>query len=291
MTEPYCGKTCDDCGWRERLDCPGCRVGPGSTLFCACSVAACCHSKGHESCGTCSFRTGCSLLHRRSQEPEARLKRGEDEKARRAAAARRAAFLGRWLWLLFWLILPAELAELLTLETVALWSPALAWFGQVLGVLCSAAYGLILLKVSSEEPCCYRTAGICSLVVSAIQAVLLCIPGGNSAGWSLLFTLPAAVLALVSFYYECMAHAEVLLEADHALSEKWRLLWRWYAAATAALFGGTFLLLIIPLLGVLLLLAGSVGLLVLSILKLVYLYRTARLFRSCPPADVGRASL
>ena len=46
-----------------------------------------------------------------------------------------------------------------------------------------------------------------------------------------------------------------------------------------AMLGSILIIVIIPILGLLVTLAAAIGLIVVSILKLVYLYRTAKLFR------------
>ena len=58
-----------------------------------------------------------------------------------------------------------------------------------------------------------------------------------------------------------------------------RQLWKWYIGMTLGLLGSILLMLIIPILGLLVALVTAIGTIVVSILKLVYLYRTAKVFR------------
>ena len=67
--------------------------------------------------------------------------------------------------------------------------------------------------------------------------------------------------------------------ADNDLSEKWLKLWKWFIRCMLGMIGSVILLLIAPFPGSILLLAASIGLAVVSIAKLVYLYRTAKVFR------------
>lgn len=53
----------------------------------------------------------------------------------------------------------------------------------------------------------------------------------------------------------------------------------WYIGMTLGLLGSILLMLIIPILGLLVALVTAIGTIVVSILKLVYLYRTAKVFR------------
>ena len=72
---------------------------------------------------------------------------------------------------------------------------------------------------------------------------------------------------------------DLLEPVDLELSEKWRRLWKWYIGTFLALFVGFFVALISALLGLLVMLASIIGTIVVSILKLVYLWRTTRTFR------------
>jgi hypothetical protein len=75
------------------------------------------------------------------------------------------------------------------------------------------------------------------------------------------------------------------------LSEKWEKLWVWYIASFAATVGRSILGLIagflsfglLSVLLVLVMLAASIATVVVSILKLVYLYQSAQLFRNYAP--------
>lgn len=185
----------------------------------------------------------------------------------------KSAFLGKWLWILFWLIVPSTLAGLIGLI------PALFLPGKILEILVLTAYALILQKSAAAEEN-YHAAGVGMLVSVALEFVSLCLFGERmEEGWGLLLMLPAAILLLVGEYYEYMGHADVLMDVDSQLSEKWSKLWKWYIGAFAATLGSIVLALFIPMLALFLILAAEIAILVVSILKLVYLYRTAKRFR------------
>lgn len=273
-----CGKNCEDCPHQEALSCPGCEKGPGSPVHGDCEIAKCCREKGHKACGTCGFRESCNKLRGSGDMPARRIRAREAEAAKRAEIARTAPFFGKWLWLLFWLIVPGTVASLLENNLTA-GLPGLYFTGLVLSFLVNTAYGVILLKLSAENRR-YRTAGICCLIgaIAAGLAALLS-PGGESSGWTLVITLPAAVVGFVGEYQEYQGHAEILLPVDPLLSGKWELLWKWYIGAFGAMIGSILVVLIIPILGALVLIAAAIAVVVVSIMKLVYLYRTAKLFR------------
>ena len=80
-------------------------------------------------------------------------------------------------------------------------------------------------------------------------------------------------------------------ELDPELAGKWRLLWKWWIGLLLGLFGCIFLALISAILGLLAILADAIGLLVVGIVKLVYLYRTAKRFREYQPAALQKEVL
>jgi len=150
MGDTYCGKLCEDCQFKDNLQCPGCKTGPGKTWMTECELAKCCMDKGHQNCTTCSYSTSCGKLRGRDNEPERRLERRSYEQEKQKKIADKADFLGKWLWILFWLIIPSIISSIMTEENVAERFPALNLPGQVLQVIVLVLYGSILLKISSR---------------------------------------------------------------------------------------------------------------------------------------------
>lgn len=282
MTETYCGKTCGECPQKETLSCPGCKTGPGRQLGGDCQLAKCVREKGHETCDTCGFQGNCLTLRCRNQMPEDRLKKIQAEEIRKADIAKRAPVLGKWLWILFWLVIPSTIGSFMTNNTIQEILPGLYVPGQVINTVCSLAYGGILLKLGSVEGG-YRTAGICYLITGGLGVLTALLGGiGVTAGWILFFSIPAAIVSLVGEFNTYLAHSIVLTGVDNELSEKWTNLWKWNIGLFLGIFGCIVVMMILPLLGAIAILAAAVGLLVVSILKLVYLYRTANIFREYP---------
>lgn len=277
MAETYCGKDCTACTYKEPMNCPGCLAGPGRPGSGDCDLARCCRAKGHQACVTCSYNVHCGTLRDKHRMPEYRQKKIEAERKRQASIAKRAPFLGKWLWLLFWLFIPSEVAGFFNGVSNTL--PAMYLPGLILKTVCAAAYGCILLRLSTEEDR-YRTAGICTLVASAAGVLNAFVPAGaESIGWLLLISVPAAVVSLVGEYNAFNAHATVLTGVNNILAQKWMTLWKWYIGMFGAMVGSLVVMFISPVLGLLVILAAAIGILVVSILKLVYLYQTAKAFR------------
>lgn len=279
MSETFCGKSCAACASREELNCPGCKAGPGRPFSGECDLAECCRSKGHEVCGTCGFQGSCGMLRSRERQIDYRKRKLEAKQREQERLAKQTPVLGKWLWVLFWLIVPATAAAMMG-NNVLKAAPAVYLTGRILSNVCSAAYGAILLKLATEEDR-YRTAGICGLICAAAGLLLLALSSGAEAPtWSLLLTLPTAVVSLVGEYNEYQAHAVVLAGVDHELSAKWTLLWKWYIGLMAAMLASVLLILMAPALGVIAVIVSGIGTIAAGVVKLIYLYRTANVFRA-----------
>lgn len=282
MAETYCGKNCLECTQREALTCKGCKSGPGRKFGGDCELAQCVMEKGHETCDTCSFKTTCNRLGKCETVPEARLRRMEAEAARKAEMAKQAPLLGKWLWIIFWLIIPNSIASVLTNQTVVVYVPSLNVPGQIISAICSAAYGFFLLKLAPVENT-YKKAGICVLVTAAVSVLVALLTGAaGTPTWTLILTIPATIMAWIGEYHMFRANAAVLEGVDQELSEQWIKLWKWYIGFLLGMVGSIVIVLILPMIGVLALLAAAIGVLVVGIKKFVYLYRTAKTFREYP---------
>ena len=273
MAETYCGKNCQDCTCREKLACPGCKIGPGRPMSGDCDLAGCAWRKGCESCAGCDFRSTCSLVRRCEEMPAKRLQKQEYAQYRREQTARNAPVLGKWLWVLFWLVIPSTIGELLTQEFVTKAVPSMYLVGILLKNAITVVYSLILLKMG-DQVSRYRTAGICGLVCCGITLSM------SSVISSLLLAVPGVFMAVVFEYQEYTAHSDALTGVDYRLSNRWSALWKWNLAVYGTMVVGIVLtVFFLSLFGVVLMLLAGIGILVLSVLKLVYLYQSARFFR------------
>lgn len=198
----------------------------------------------------------------------------------------RAPLLGKWLWVLFWLLIPNGLAAVMTHENVVQAFPALEAPGMVVEAAAQLTRAGILWKLSEVERR-YRLAAVCTL--GSVLSVLLSLAGvreGEALWW--LFAIPLLAAQLVGIYAECSAHAAVLDGVDDVQAKKWRRLWKWELGLLVSLLGCLLLVVAVGLLGALVMLAVAVGLAVTAVLQLVYLYRTAKLFREWMPRDLSK---
>ena len=268
MNEMYCGKDCQTCAYREATECRGCL---SQRQYC--EIAQCCRGKGHESCETCSFRNGCGKLMGKENVPVSRQRTQELQAAREAEAARRAPVMVKWLKWIFWLIIVSNVINLIGQL------PALALACEVATTVCGLGVAWALLQLQGEDGR-YRTAAICVAIPLLLTLTVQLISGGGEApGWSVVLTLPAAIISLVGEYHKCMAHSSVVGSVDSGLGEKWQKIWKWQVIALGSLIGSIVLVLIVPVLGALVAMAAAVAVLVVSIMEIVALYQSAEAFR------------
>lgn len=76
-----------------------------------------------------------------------------------------------------------------------------------------------------------------------------------------------------------MGHSAVLAGVNITLSKKWVTIWKWDRGLYLGVLGAFFLVLIFPILGLLAMFGAVIAIGVVSVLKAVYLYRTAKTFR------------
>ncbi|MBP5225080.1 MAG: hypothetical protein J6Z38_05810 [Lachnospiraceae bacterium] len=194
----------------------------------------------------------------------------------------RARTLGKWLWVLFWLFVPAAIAGFMKNDSLKPDAPGVYITGIILNAVCSAAYGFILFKLAGEDDE-YRIAGIFELIGVAASIVMLFLPPADEdATLTLVVTVPAAVISILGEYHEYNAHANILISASHDLSDKWRTLWKWLLGMQLAVIGSVLVTLILPPLGIATLFVTAIGTLAVYVMKLIYLYRTAKIFRNYP---------
>ncbi len=278
MASNYCGKSCDECTYKEQLNCPGCEHGPGNPWTGTCKIARCCDDKGHKNCSTCGYMENCGPLGRKHMIPKERLEEVSRESGKQERIAKMAPKLSKWLPILFWTSIAATIAGFFANDNLDSLIPMLYYIGVAAEMVCTLIYGAILLIISTESGW-YRTAGIFGIVSPIASVIVASLAVLSESPIFLLLTVVVLVISLYGQYAEFKGHAEVLTEVDPELSEKWDKLWKWNLILYAALIGSILLLLLAPFLGAISSLATLVGALVIEILKPLYLYRTAETFK------------
>lgn len=294
MAETYCGKNCSECAEYQNSLCPGCRQGPGSWLGNDCDIAQCARDKGCATCLGCDSEKTCILCAGASVMPERRKQRAAAKEAGQALRRQRKD-VGKWLWIYFWMLIPNFIAAFMTNNSVVQVLPGLKFPGEILGILVGIAECVLLFLLSKEEQNYgYAAWAMVPVIVISVPDVIYH-AGYFKTSPSLthilaIMSLLAAASTAVMSYFECKANRNVLTDVDARLSEKWRKLWGQYRIAWillwiawTLLYASEALALIritaVKVLGGMVLVAANIGLIVVGIQRLIYLYKTAKLFR------------
>lgn len=294
MAETYCGKNCSECAEYQNSLCPGCRQGPGSWLGNDCDIAQCARDKGCATCLGCDSERTCILCAGASVMPERRKQRAAAKEAGQALRRQRKD-VGKWLWIYFWMLIPSLIVSFMTNNTIVQALPGLKFPGEILGILVGIAECVLLFLLSKEEQNYgYAAWAMVPVIVISVPDVIYH-AGYFKTSPSLthilaIMSLLAAASTAVMSYFECKANRNVLTDVDARLSEKWRKLWGQYRIAWillwiawTLLYASEALALIritaVKVLGGMVLVAANIGLIVVGIQRLIYLYKTAKLFR------------
>ena len=196
--------------------------------------------------------------------------------------ARRAAVFGKWFMIYFWTqIFMIILAFLSSLRLVN---------GMPADLLVLLSYGysvtevVIFYQLGRQEDRFKTSAGL-ALIALVAGIIIQLLHSEVLAG---LWRIPGRIINLIALYHFMIGCVEILLTTDGKLSDKWRSLWKWYIDLRVGLIVGLPALLIMALifestllanLALILMIGIAIALVVVAILWLVYLYRTARCFQ------------
>lgn len=277
MSETWCGKDCAICSNKEALNCPGCKAGPGKLYDCSCDIAKCCWRKGHAGCQTCQLRTGCDHYGQRYQMAGIRLSSLRAEAQVKQEADQRAALMVKWYWILFWLVIPSTVASILNMDSFKESAPGVYLIGGVLSAVTTLVYGIVLQRLRNADKK-YFTAGCCKVVVGGLSLLQVLVLGSIPA-LNVGATLISAIVSVCAVHEEYTAHSDALSGVDNDLSEKWLALRKAYIILLSCTLGSIVLAIFAPVLGLLVLLAGTIGLGIASIVALVFLYRSGKALR------------
>lgn len=264
MAESYCLKSCTECG---REGCAGCRAGAFAGQ---CEIIKCCKEKNHESCESCTRGIYCPTRTSRDQMPEKvfALQRREAELAVKYRGD--AAILAKWTKLIFWILIASFGIGLLD------FIPGLGKILPVVSVLLSAVvcYGFFQMKPVDES---FATIAGLEIAVAAMTGVQAFVP--ESGLFDVLLTLVGGVCGLILIKLKCETFRDVLSGISREMSENWENQWKLYKISLFVLLG-SIVLMIIPVLGILGVIAAFVGLglvIFVAIREYVYLWQTAKL--------------
>lgn len=187
------------------------------------------------------------------------------------------SFAAKWLWLLFLIVVPSNIFSLFTNENIITSFPILRQIGSYGSILCTAVYGMILIRLSSEFYF-YRTAGICYLC-TCIISFITSLSNNETSGFIIFTGLIGGILTLVAIFSEFSGHCDMLIDIDHDLYVKWNNLKLLFTICYSATLVCIFLSVIFPLISAIILLIALIAILIGGILKFVYLYKSSRFLK------------
>ena len=184
---------------------------------------------------------------------------------------------GKWYQSLFWLLIICTVARTISNGEGDGMLYTLLWF---VNVLATAVYGAVLLKMELFSAH-FRMAGLCKAASASVgivsSAVSYFLDGSLLVTLIILVVIASAAVDIAGEYQEFAGHAEFAHDRDVILSEKWLRLRQWYVGMLAGFAGGTVCSALLFLPGVIAMLACGIGLVVVSVVKIVYVYRMAGL--------------
>lgn len=226
----------------------------------------------------------------------------KEQKKKTQALKVEYAFLGKWLWAYFISMIPSLIVGVLSTfdrdfaASALLYDSAfnMSLVGLIISIVVCLARVVILILLGQYERN-YRIAGILlipSLIVSLLPVIIF---KKGTPDYYTVFSIIVALIGLVGTYLEIKTHKEVTEKVEQTLSSNWSNLWKWIVACAVATLFSTALLLfarsvleiapydmIYTFLGISILIierAAIIGSIVVTVVELVYLYRTAKLFR------------
>ena len=270
----YCGKNCDRCYQRGELECPGCEAGPGKPVFGTCKISMCCRGKQYENCGQCADAPQCHKLSECGMAPVTRLQQRQESARNEYTMNRFGPTMARCFRLIFWMEV-VMLAGAGVLEAAG-WFPSLSLLGVLIQNGAAIAGGIILIRLGSV---CSRlkTAG-CFVLISGASILLANLLLGILPLLALLLLLDGMILSFLGAYQELNGYAEVMQGVDVARADAWRMLWKWYLIVHIVLYVSELLLFLLPVAASVAYMLAVMAQMVITVLKLVYLRRSAEYF-------------
>lgn len=220
----------------------------------------------------------------------------EDEVMKKEIAEQKvknAGLLGKWVTVMFWFQIVAIAADVLSGDAMEGFVPVVYYFGVLLGYVLLIANSVILIRLKSVEDW-FGKAGVCYLVSGAGGVLVALLRLSKAEALATLLMILFMILQIRGNYDECTGYEVVLRDVDFTLSGRWALQWKLEIACAIGVIVGTMVVGIgailtagfVTLCGSIVMILSAVGGFVLGILRLIYLYRTAEIFRNYKPENV-----
>ena len=184
-------------------------------------------------------------------------------------------YLEKWYRILFWLIIPTVIGNIMTNDTVVELIPALQRPGYLVSTLASLLMAAATLKLKEYSPkLAFAGWGSIGLAVFGLAENFLL----SHLGIAVVVAVIMVIVSLVVEYHNYYGHSELLVSYSEELSEKWRKLWKWEILSLGATLGSILVTVLIPIVGVIVVRGGAIALAGVMILRWVYLSQTMKFF-------------
>ena len=201
------------------------------------------------------------------------------EKAPRYSEAivSRAPLMAKWLMTMFWANIAHIIINFIKIESSVVYTT----IQNILIAICVLLICLSLFKMRGEDER-YGRAALFQLIPLVINLIpTLVMDSYNTLVWlSVLVSLIAAVLTLLATYNEFHAHSCIVGGLDCELGDRWQKLWVWQIIGIAGTFVSLLLTVLAAGLGAVLVLIVAIYVLVIQIIYLVTIYRSAKAYRA-----------
>ncbi|NLT11246.1 MAG: hypothetical protein GXY06_02385 [Clostridiaceae bacterium] len=194
-------------------------------------------------------------------------------------SAKASTLLHNCILMLFWLFIPSVISSVLSRID------SMLWLGTIISGVTSLAYAFVLFRLRKLDRY-YDSAAklhLCSSLLSILTiAILLMTLYNDLPGLfvlSLVLTLIVLIISILETYSEFTAHSNVSSNVSNHISTEWDQLWKWYIGLIIANTVVNILPIFTSAFKVIVLILAGIGSLVIGIIRLILLYRTAKLFR------------
>ena len=193
------------------------------------------------------------------------------------AIVSRAPLMAKWLMTMFWANIAQIIINFIKIESSVVYTT----IQNILIAICVLLICLSLFKMRGEDER-YGRAALFQLIPLVINLIpTLVMDSYNTLVWlSVLVSLIAAVLTLLATYNEFHAHSCIVGGLDCELGDRWQKLWVWQIIGIAGTFVSLLLTVLAAGLGAVLVLIVAIYVLVIQIIYLVTIYRSAKAYRA-----------
>lgn len=192
------------------------------------------------------------------------------------AIVSRAPLMAKWLMTIFWANIAQIIINFIKIESSVVYTTTQA----ILVNVCTLIICLALFQMRGEDKR-YRLAALFMLIPIVLDTVFGVVIGyGDSIGMVILIALISVILSLLATYNEFHAHSCIVGGLDCELGDRWQKLWVWQIIGIAGTFVSLLLTVLAAGLGVVLVLIVAIYVLVIQIIYLVTLYRSAKAYRA-----------